>query len=322
MVALAFIVSTLVLFAVIAILLRPSADEMAMAVRLESLGTDGDGEAKPVLDLDLYLKSVKRGSFIWLEDAVSGTLVSRHIQRLIVQSDSTTAVSNVLMQSFAGVAALVILVWLFAPTLMFAVPAGLLGGYLPVAMLRFKCTRRMDAFNRALPGSIDMMARSLRAGHSLVAAIAIVAEEAQEPARMEFGEVYKKQNYGLPFRDALMQLLERVPSPDLRVLVTGILVQKDTGGNLVEILDRILFVIKERLRIQGEIRIQTAQGRLTGWILCALPIIMMILINMTNPGYCNVLFTDPLGKKMLYSGIGLLTVGGLIIRSIINGIDV
>jgi tight adherence protein B len=119
-----------------------------------------------------------------------------------------------------------------------------------------------------------------------------------------------------------MQLLDRVPSQDLRVLVTGILVQKDTGGNLAEILDRILFVIKERLRIQGEIRIHTAQGRMTGWILCALPIVMLGVINIINPGYSNVLFTDPTGKKMLYTGVGLLALGGLIIRKIINGIDV
>jgi len=167
-----------------------------------------------------------------------------------------------------------------------------------------------------------MIARSLRAGHSLVAAIAIVADQAVEPARSEFGEVYKKQNYGLPFRDALMQLLDRVPSQDLRVLITGILVQKDTGGNLAEILDRILFVIKERMRIQGEIRIHTAQGRMTGWILCALPLVMLGLINVVNPGYSNVLFTDPTGRKMLYAGVGLLVLGGLIIRKIVNGIEV
>ena len=151
------------------------------------------------------------------------------------------------------------------------------------------------------------------------AAIAIVAEQAAEPARTEFDEVYKKQNYGLPFREALLQLLERVPSQDLRVLVTGILVQKDTGGNLAEILDRILFVIKERMRIQGEIRIHTAQGRMTGWILCALPIVMLVVINLVNPGYSNVLFTNPLGKEILYIGIGLLVTGGLVIRQIING---
>jgi tight adherence protein B len=119
-----------------------------------------------------------------------------------------------------------------------------------------------------------------------------------------------------------MQLLDRVPSPDLRVLVTGILVQKDTGGNLTEILDRIVFVIRERLRIQGDIRVHTAQGRLTGWILCMLPVIMMFLINLINPGYSSVLFNDPFGRKLLYVGVALLCVGGFLIRQIINGIEV
>lgn len=322
MVVLAFIVSTTVMFGVVIILLRPTADQKAMSVRLDSLQSGADGSDAPTLDLDLYLKSAKRGSFGWLEDIVSGTLFSRHIQLLIVQSDSGTTVGTVLMQCFAVMAGIGLLVWIVTANPVFAIPLALLGSYLPIALLRAKRNRRIAAFNKSMPEFIDMMARSLRAGHSLVAAIAIIAEQAPEPAKTEFGEVYKKQNYGLPFRDALMQLLERVPSQDLRVLVTGILVQKDTGGNLAEILDRILFVIKERMRIQGEIRTQTAQGRMTGWILCALPFAMLVLINIVNPGYSNVLFTDPLGKKMLYTGLGLLCVGGFIIRKIVKGIDV
>jgi tight adherence protein B len=119
-----------------------------------------------------------------------------------------------------------------------------------------------------------------------------------------------------------MQLLDRVPSLDLRVLVTAILVQKDTGGNLAEILDRTVFVIRERLRIQGEIHVQTAQGRLTGWILSALPVVMLVLLNILNPGYSNILLHDPMGRKMIYISIGMLTTGTLIIRQIVNGIEV
>ena len=120
----------------------------------------------------------------------------------------------------------------------------------------------------------------------------------------------------------MLQLLERVPSQDLKVLVTGILVQKDTGGNLAEILDRILHVIKDRLRVHGEIRTHTAQGRMTGWVLCILPVVMLALINMVNPGYSRLLFTDPLGKKLLYAGVGLLGLGALTIRGIVKGIEI
>jgi tight adherence protein B len=167
-----------------------------------------------------------------------------------------------------------------------------------------------------------MLARALRAGNSMVGAIGMLAENAQEPAATEFGEIFKQQNLGLPLRDAMLQLLDRIPSPDLRVLVTAILVQKDTGGNLAEILDRTVFVIRERQRIQGEIQVQTAQGRLTGWILSALPVVMLVLTNLVNPGYSRILLTDPMGRKMIYVSIGMLSIGTMIIRKIVNGIEV
>jgi tight adherence protein B len=134
--------------------------------------------------------------------------------------------------------------------------------------------------------------------------------------------MFKQLNLGLPMRDALLQLLDRVPSADLQVLATAILVQRDTGGNLVEILERTVFVIRERLRIQGEIQVQTAQGRLTGWILAALPVVMMVLLNLVNPGYSTILFHDPFGRKLMYFSVGMLVVGSFIIRRIVNGIEV
>jgi tight adherence protein B len=154
------------------------------------------------------------------------------------------------------------------------------------------------------------------------ASINVVAEQAAEPIRSEFSEVFKQQNFGLPLRDAMQQMLDRVPSQDLRVLVTGILVQKETGGNLAEILDRTANTIRERLKIQGEIKTHTAQGRMTGYILCALPIIMLVVINFLNPGYSAVLVNTPTGRMLSYLGVGLLCLGGFIIRQIINGIEV
>jgi len=150
----------------------------------------------------------------------------------------------------------------------------------------------------------------------------MLSQNAQEPLASEFAEIFRQLNLGLPMRDALLLLLDRVPSSDLRVLVTAILVQKDTGGNLAEILDRTVFVIRERLRIQGEIQVQTAQGRLTGWILSSLPVVMMLLLNLLNPGYSSILFHDPLGHKLLYGSGGMLVAGTLIIRRMINGIEV
>ena len=172
-----------------------------------------------------------------------------------------------------------------------------------------------------------MMGRALRAGHSLSASINIVAEQSIEPVRSEFSEVFKQQNFGLPLRDAMAQMLDRVPSQDLRVLVTGMLVQKETGGNLAEILDRTAGTIRERLKIHGEIKTHTAQGRMTGYILTALPIVMLFAINLINPGYSkHVLINNPRSaRRMLSYIVGILAcsvTGGFIIRQIINGIEV
>jgi tight adherence protein B len=117
-------------------------------------------------------------------------------------------------------------------------------------------------------------------------------------------------------------MLDRVPSQDLRVLVTGMLVQKETGGNLAEILDRISTTIRERMKLHGEIKTHTAQGRMTGWILCMLPVVMLVVINMISPGYSKMLVDTPIGQTLSYIGVGLLATGGLIIRQIINGIEI
>ena len=322
MVVLAFLFSAALTFGIVLFLLRPSADQKAIDRRLTAVQTRESGMGAVSPELDLYLKTLQKGQFGWLEDLFSGTTITRAIQLMILQSDSATTVGTVLMKCGGFGTAAGLLASYFTSNWIVALPAALAASYIPILLLSMKRSKRIDQFNKGLPDCIDTIARSLRAGHSLVAAIAIVAEQAAEPAKTEFNEVYKKQNYGLPFREALLQMLDRVPSQDLKVVVTGMLVQRDTGGNLAEILDRILFVIKERMRIQGEIRIHTAQGRMTGYILCALPVVMFGMINLVNPGYSNVLFTDPLGKKMMYAGVGMLILGGVIIRKIVNGIDI
>jgi tight adherence protein B len=316
-----FGVSTITLGTVV-LVMRPSSDQKAVDKRLSAIQAK-QGEFAPVNErLDQFLKPKAEGQFGWLEEVFEGSQFARNIQIMIVQADRATTMGAVLMSCMiAGVIA-ALAVYLFTGMIYAVVPGAIAGGYIPLLMLKIRRNRRLNAFNRSLADNIDMMARSLRAGHSLVAAISIVAEQAPEPAKSEFGEVFKKQNFGLPMREALMQMLDRVPSQDLRVLVTGILVQKDTGGNLAEILDRIVVVIRERVRIKGEIKTHTAQGRLTGWILCLLPVVMLLLINVINPGYSSVLFHDPSGQKILGVGLILLCLGGLTIRQIINGIEV
>jgi tight adherence protein B len=162
------------------------------------------------------------------------------------------------------------------------------------------------------------MARCLMAGHSMGSSIEMVAEQAPEALASEFVQVFQQQRLGLHFRDALLQLGSRVPSRDLQFLITAILVQKETGGDLTEILARASHVIRERVRIQGEVETRTAQGRLTGWILGLMPLVMLALINIISPGYSDILFHDPLGQDLLYAGAVLILVGAVIIRKIVN----
>jgi len=322
LVVLGFLSILLATFVLVVAMTRQSPEEKLMDKRMALIRLSAKAKDGATPQAEQLLKATIASRFGWLEEILQHYPFAQTLQTRILQANSRTTVATLILSSvglfFAGYA----IAWLFAAMVLIDLPAGIALGFLPWGLLSFKRKRRISAFNAALAESIDMMARALRAGHSVVGAMGMLAENAQEPAATEFGEIFKQQNLGLPLRDAMLQLLDRVPSPDLRVLVTAILVQKDTGGNLAEILDRTVFVIRERLRIQGEIQTQTAQGRLTGWILSALPLVMMVLLNVLNPGYSRILLTDPLGRKLIYFSVGMLAVGAFLIRHIVNGIEV
>jgi tight adherence protein B len=319
---LGFLSILLITFALVVILTRQSPEEKSISQRMALIHTVRRSEINSAPETTQLLKATRTGKLGWFEEALDRYQFSQKLQLRIKQANSSTTVSTLILSSLGLFLAGYATAWFFAPLVLIDLAAGSALGFLPYGILSFKRSRRINAFNSVLAESIDMMSRALRAGHSMVGAIEMLSTNAQEPAASEFSEIFKQQNLGLPLRDALMQLLERVPSLDLRVLVTAILVQKDTGGNLAEILDRTVFVIRDRLRIQGEIRVHTAQGRLTGWILCALPVVMLALINMLNPGYSSILLHDPLGHKIIYASVGMLTVGTVIINRIVNGIEV
>jgi tight adherence protein B len=321
-IVLGFISILLATFGVVIAMTRQSPNEQTIAQRMALIRRSAKKEDGTTAETTQLFKATRRGRFAWLDEILQIYPFAQRLQLRILQGNSSTTVANLLVTSLGLFTAGYFITWLFASMLLIDAGAGLALGLLPYGILSFKRSRRIKAFNAVLAESIDMLARALRAGHSVAGAIEMLSENAQEPAASEFREIFKQMNLGLPMRDALLQLLERVPSADLRVLVTAILVQKDTGGNLAEILDRTVFVIRERLRIQGEIQVQTAQGRITGWILSALPIVMMVLLNLVNPGYSSVLFHDPFGRKLMYCSMGLLALGAFIIRRIVNGIEV
>src|SRR6516165_3714048 len=197
-------------------------------------------------------------------------------------------------------------------------PAGLAIAGVPFLIVGFKRRRRLRAFEEHFPEALDLLGRAVRAGHAFTTGLEMIAKECAEPLAGEFRTTFEEQNFGLPLRDALLNLSERVPLLDVRFFVTSLLIQKETGGNLAEILDGLARVIRDRFRIYREVQVRTAQGRLTAGILIALPIVMLMVLSMLNPHYMGVLFTDPKGPVILAVAAGLQVVGSMILWKIIH----
>lgn len=306
-------------FGVLALLTRPSSRKKSVHKRLERVTAYGAATQANRQDADELLKQpLAAGNVARLDRVLDRFDFYPRLERLILQAHRPITPARVLLQAVLVAAACALAARLVFPHLIVEMAAPLAGLASPFLLLMFQRGRRVKQFNDALPDAIDMMSRALKAGHSVSSAIEVVAEQAREPVASEFREVFRKQNFGLPYREALIALADRVPSADLRFLVTAMMVQKETGGNLTEILDRTAYVIRERLRIYGEVKTKTAQGRLTGTILAALPVILGVIINTMNPGYAHPLIATPVGHKLLMLGAGLITVGSLLIQRIVR----
>ena len=307
----------LVTFAIMTVVTRPAMSRKSMQHWETALHTPSRSAHADSKTVELVTMQT-RGLTQRLGDYLQRYPFSQSLQRLILHAGSTIPLGQVVLASAGSAVGCALLSYLFLGLLPLELIACVIGAVIPFGVLRFKRARRLKAFGAALPDAIDLMARALRAGHSMGATIEMIAEQSPEPLSGEFGQVFQQQRFGLRFRDALLEMGSRVPSKDLHFLITAILVQRETGGDLTEILDRTSHVIRERVRIEGEVRVYTAQGRLTGWILGLLPVIMLGLINMVNPGYSSILFHDPTGQKLLYAGGTLIIFGGLIIRQIVD----
>jgi tight adherence protein B len=177
---------------------------------------------------------------------------------------------------------------------------------------------RLKKFAQQLPDALELVARALRAGHSLAAGMHVVAEEMPTPIAEEFGRVFEEQNLGIPIEDAMKSMCDRVPNLDLRFFVTSVGIQRQTGGDLAEILDKIGYVIRERYRILGQVQALTGEGRLSGVVLIALPFALFAFLLNTKPDYVEALWTTDLGKKMSIFAIIAQILGALVIRKIVN----
>jgi tight adherence protein B len=199
-----------------------------------------------------------------------------------------------------------------------ALAAAVLGALLPYMRVRRLRTARLNGFEAGLPEAIDLLGRAIRAGHPLSSGLKMVADETQEPIAGEFRRAFEEQRFGLPFEDAILAMADRVTLVDVRILVTAILIQREVGGNLAEVLDNLASVIRARFVIRRQLRTFTAQGRMSGYVLAVLPIAVATIIFVLNPNYMMVLFTDPIGKLMLGTASVMQLIGFLWIRNIVN----
>ena len=194
----------------------------------------------------------------------------------------------------------------------------IIGAFLPYAFVSYRRQKRFEKIEELFPEAIDTLARAVRAGHAFTTALEMISDEVAEPVAGEFRKLYEEQKFGMPVRDALVNLTERIPLVDVKFFVTAVMLQRETGGNLAEILDNLSYVIRERFKIQRQVRVYTAQGRLTMALLMGMPPIIVTIMLTLNPAFIRPLFTDPIGHGLLSAGIALQTVGYFVIRRIIR----
>jgi tight adherence protein B len=239
------------------------------------------------------------------------------LQEMLQQGEVKTRAGNFLLLCLVS-AVVVGFVVLRMSTPLLGWVGAIVGFFLPYAYASYRRAKRFERFEALFPEAIDTLARAVRAGHAFTTAIEMIGNEVSEPVAGEFRQLYEEQKFGLPVRDALMNLVERVPLVDVKFFVTAVMLQRETGGNLAEILDNLSYVIRERFKIQRQVKVYTAQGRLTMVLLMGTPPAIVVIMMMTNPSFIRPLFTDPIGHVLVTIGIILQTIGYFVIRRIMR----
>ncbi|HYG82428.1 MAG TPA: type II secretion system F family protein [Pyrinomonadaceae bacterium] len=244
--------------------------------------------------------------------------VATRLKRVLDQADLDITITRLLMFSamagmLAGLAASMLTI-----QLVIIVSAGLVGALIPFVHVFWKRKKRFDKFLEHLPDALELMSRALSAGHAFSEALHMVSIEMPEPISKEFRKTYEEQNLGLSLKLALENLTHRMPLLDLRLCVTAVLIQRETGGNLAEILEKVAYTIRERFRILGDLKTLTTSSRLSAWLLCGLPIGVAVAVTAMNPEYMSILWKDPRGHKLIYLAVALQISGMLIVRKILR----
>jgi tight adherence protein B len=241
-----------------------------------------------------------------------------HLKQMLDQADLHVTPSRLVM--FSGMAGMLgaLAVSVISVSILLTIGAGLAAATLPFAHVWWTRKKRFEAFLENLPDALDLMSRALSAGHAFSEALHMVSAEMPEPIAGEFRKAYEEQNLGLSLKLALENLTQRIPLLDLRMCVTAIMIQRETGGNLAEILEKVAHTIRERFRIMGDLKTLTTSSRMSAWLLCGLPIFVTIMITIMNPDYMSILWKDQRGHYLIAAAMFLQVTGMLIVRKILN----
>ena len=254
----------------------------------------------------------------WVNRWLVRVQAATQLKRMLDQADLHITPSRLVMFSvMAGILA-ALAVSVLNAWILLMIAAGLIAASLPFVHVWWKRKKRFAAFLEHLPDALDLMARALTAGHAFSESLQMVSTEMPEPIAGEFRKTYEEQNLGLSLKLALENLTQRIPLLDLRMCVTAVLIQRETGGNLAELLEKVAYTIRERFRIMGDLKTLTTSSRMSAWLLCGLPIFVAIAVTVLNPEYMSVLWKDPRGHWLIATAMFMQVTGMLIVRKILN----
>lgn len=282
--------------------------------RLQALSAATDRSAQAHLVRERMLSGVP-----WLQRILLTLPRAHRLDRFILQAGLDWTVSGLLLACAAlGVFAFFALASLAHQSAALALAGGALGAALPLLYLQYQRGRRLSRMERQLPEALDLVTRALRAGHSFASGVQMIGDEMADPIATEFRMVADEVNFGVSLQQALTNLSERVPLTDLRYFVVAVLIQRDSGGNLTEVLGNLSRLIRDRLKLLARVRVLSSEGRLSAWILGIMPFALAGLINMFNPEFMSPLWEDPMGLVVVKYMLGLMVVGALILRKIVK----
>jgi tight adherence protein B len=312
-----FIVGAVVVFG--AYLLLAGMPQWLVQRKIQQRMDDVSLQFKPEpVQFATLVKGQVKGLLPGLDRLAAGTAYGTWLVRLIDQSGAKIGASSVLLASLALGAVVA-----FGFSAILREPWGLVPGFaigaaVPFLVLLRKKTVRIRRFEEQFPEALDTLSRAIKAGHAFTTAMGMVADEGQDPIGPEFRKTFDEQNFGLPLKDALNNLAVRVGLLDVRFFVTAVLIQRETGGNLSEILENLAYVVRERFKILRQVRVYTAHGRMTGYVLMALPAFLAVALKFINPEHMDLLFTNHYGRLMLCGVVVMQTIGYLWIRKIVS----